>query len=262
MTLDVDPTDVDMLREALAPSRGCASIEQLSRLCDADHAGAADARAAEHVAGCLRCRTELALLKQFESGALRPGEEQDAIWMVRRLTRDVARLTAGEALPPGPSDLGRRGPRWRRFVGPRALAGGLAVAAAALLVVLNVPGREESPPTLPPNATAGPSSFRSDAIAATGPAGDVDATPKELRWEPTPGAASYSVQVMEVDRTQVWSGESRQARLALPSSVRARMVPGKPFLWQVVAKDAAGQAVAASGIQRFRVRMHASPPRE
>jgi len=255
---DVDPTDVETLRAALAPSARCLTLEQLAGLCDRDHVGSAHARAAEHVAGCLRCRTELALLKQFESAALRPAEQEDASWIVERLTRDVARITAGEVLPPRRSAPGRAA-GWRRFVGPRALAGGLAVAAAGILVVLNVPGRQASPPELPPDATAGPSSFRSDAIAVKGPAGDVDAAPKDLRWEPAMGAASYSVQVMEVDRTPVWSGESRDPRIALPAPVRARVVPGKPFLWQVVAKDKGGQAIAASEMQRFRLRTRTHP---
>jgi hypothetical protein len=252
--VDVDPTDVEMLRAALAPSRDCVSIEQLSRLCDTDRSGAADARAAEHVAGCLRCRTELALLKQFESGALRPGDEEDASWILERLPHDLARLTTGDVLSPRRTAPGRPAPRWRRFLVPRTLAGGLAVAAAALLVILNVPGREAQPPELPGDATAGPAGFRSDAIAVKGPAGDVDVVPRDLRWEPAAGAASYSVQLMEVDRTPVWSGESRDPKIALPAVVRARVVPRKPFLWQVVAKDASGQAIASSEIQRFRLR--------
>jgi hypothetical protein len=258
---DVDLTDLETLQAALAPSASCLTLEQLGRLCDRDHAGSADTRAAEHVAGCLRCRTELALLKQFECGALRPEEQEDASWIVGRLTRDVARLSAGEVLPPRRS-VSSPAAGWRRFLAPRALAGGLAAAAAALLVVLNVPGRDASPPTLPADATAGPSSFRSDALAVKGPAGDVDAAPKEFSWERAAGAASYSVQVMEVDRTPVWSGESRDLKIALPASVRARVIPGKPFLWQVVAKDTGGQAVAASGMQRFRLRMRAPHPRQ
>jgi hypothetical protein len=255
---DVDPTDLETLRAALAPSARCLTLEQLARLCDRDHAGSADARAAEHVAGCLRCRTELALLKQFECGALRPEEQEDASWIVARLTRDVPRLTAGEILPPR-RRAPARAPGWRRFVAPRTFAAGLAVAAAALLVVLNVPGRDASPPALPSDVTAGPSSFRSDAIAVKGPAGDVDAAPKEFSWEPAAGAASYSVQIVEVDRTPVWSGESRDPRIALPAAVRVRVVPGKPFLWQVVAKDKGGQAIAASEMQRFRLRMRTHP---
>src|SRR5207302_3524610 len=126
------PTDVDALRAALAPSGSCLTLEQLGRLCDRDHAGGADTRAAEHVAGCIRCRTELALLKQFESSALRPEEQEDASWIVGRLTRDVARLSVGQ-VPAQRSRAPGRVAAWRRFVGPRTLAGGLAAAAAALL---------------------------------------------------------------------------------------------------------------------------------
>src|SRR2546430_1985486 len=184
---DVDPTDVETLRAALAPSARCLTLEQLAGLCDRDHVGSAHARAAEHVAGCLRCRTELALLKQFESLALRPDEQEDASWIVGRLARDVKRLTAGEVLAPRRKSPARAAGS-RRFVTPRALAGGLAAAAAALLVVLNLPGRDAPPPALPADATAGPSTFRSDAIAVKGPAGDLDAAPKDLRWEAAAGA--------------------------------------------------------------------------
>jgi hypothetical protein len=256
---DLDLTDVETLRAALAPSASCATLEQLGRLCDRDHVGSADTRVAEHVATCLRCRTELALLKQFESGALRPDEQEDVRWIAARLARDVARLTAGEALPIPRGASARRTTAWRRFLAPRALAASLAVAAAGLVVVLNVRGRDGTPPALP-DVTAGPSSFRSDAIPLKGPAGDLDVAPKELRWEPAAGAATYSVQVMEVDRTPVWSADSREASIALPASVRARVVPGKPFLWQVVAKDAGGQAIASSDMQRFRLRLRTPKP--
>jgi hypothetical protein len=59
---------------------------------------------------------------------------------------------------------------------------------------------------------------------------------------------------MEVDHAELWSAETRDATIALPAALRGRIVPGKPLLWEVVAKDAAGRAVAWSGKQRFRVR--------
>jgi len=58
---------------------------------------------------------------------------------------------------------------------------------------------------------------------------------------------------MEVDRAGMWSAETRDATIALPEALRARIVPGKPLLWEVVAKDAAGRAVAWSGEQPFKV---------
>ena len=251
--MKLEPTDAEVLRAALLPSRSCATIEQLSRLCDRDHAGAAEARTAEHVAGCVRCRTELALLKQFETDALRPEEEEDASWIVAQLARDVPRMIAGEVVP-ARSAPPRRPAGWRRFVSLRTVAGSLAAASVALLVAVNI-GRDASPPALAPGATAGPESFRSEEIILDEPAGDLAVAPKQLRWHPAAGARSYSVEVMEVDRTPVWSAESREAKVALPTSVRARMVPGKPFLWQVVAKDLAGNSIAASQMQKFRVRI-------
>src|SRR5207302_8074802 len=86
-----------------------------------------------------------------------------------------------------------------------------------------------------------------------GPAGDLDRPPAELSWEPVAAAASYSVEVMEVDRSPVWHANVAQPGVALPETVRARLVPGKPLLWQVVAKDTAGKTIATSPIQRFRV---------
>jgi len=82
----------------------------------------------------------------------------------------------------------------------------------------------------------------------------LDAAPNELRWEPQTDAASYSVQVMEVDHVELWSAETRDASIVLPPALRARIVPGKPLLWEVVGKDAAGRVVAWSGKQRFRIR--------
>ena len=127
MSSELDPTDPEMIRVALAPSPNCPSIEQLSRLCDADHAGAAEARAAEHVAGCLRCRTELSLLKHFESGALHSDEEEDASWIEARLSRDLPRMLAGE-VPPQRSGRPIGSAGWRRFVSLRTVAGGLAAS--------------------------------------------------------------------------------------------------------------------------------------
>jgi hypothetical protein len=252
---DTDPIDLKGLKAALAPSAACATIEQLGRLRDGDHAGSADARLAEHVAGCLRCRTELALLTQFESAALRPGDEAAARRMVARLERDVARMIGSAPAPSAGGGREHGGVFWERVQDLRMVIAGVLVATAMLLVVLNLRGGNAGAPPLSPDIGGGLPTFRSDALAVVGPTGDLEAVPTELRWEAAPGAASYSVQVMEVDRTEVWSTESRQASVALPASVRARIVPGKPLLWQVVAKDESGKTVAASEVQRFRLRM-------
>jgi hypothetical protein len=238
--------DPGVLKAALAPSPSCATIEELGRFREGA-AGEDAARVAEHVAGCLRCRTELALLEEFIEAAPRPDEEADVRWIAAQLERDLA---PGSTPVLEPSRSRRR---WRA-PGARGLAGAaLALAAALLLVVLHEQGTR--PPVLSPDAADGPEVFRSGSVASLTPAGDLDRSPTELRWEPFPGAASYSIVLMEVDRTPVWEAEAREPGASLPPEVRARMVPGKPLLWQVVARDAAGAAIATSSVQRFRVRL-------
>ena len=126
--------------------------------------------------------------------------------------------------------------------------------AATLSAAVTIGLREGRAPELAqPSATAS-AVLRSAGITPLSPAGDLDAQPNELRWAPRTDAASYSVQVMEVDFAELWNAETREASIALPPALRARIVPGKPLLWEVVAKDAAGRAVAWSGKQRFRLR--------
>lgn len=252
--ISLDPT---LLKAALAATPHCATAEELARLCGADREGGADARIAEHVSGCSRCRTELALLQDFERGA-RPDEEEAVAAIVARLAPDVGALVRGEAGAPARARAAPA-PRWTLPSFLRTAAAGLAVATATALAVLTFTSRDGGPPALSPGEASGPAVMRSTSVALVAPRGDLDAPARELTWQAVPGAASYEVLVTEVDRTEVWKGEVREARAALPPAVSARAVPGKPFVWRVVAKDAQGRAIATSEGQRFRVRLGERP---
>jgi hypothetical protein len=226
------------LRKALSSSRECATLSQLERL------GEPDARVWEHVASCPRCQAEWTILSAFESATPLPGEEQDVRWISQRLAQqfDSAPGTAARARP--------------RFFGRFEVraAAGFASAAAVVLLATVFFLRQGSVPELRAPTSEEARALRSDEVFAAGPLGDLDAAPSELRWAAVPGAASYSVRLMEVDRAEVWTNETSANVAALPQVVRARVVPGKPMLWQVTAKDAKGFALAQSGVQRFKVR--------
>jgi len=239
-----------LLRKALSPSYACATPLELGGLADGSLARPAAARLRDHVSGCARCQTELTLLKEFDNAAPRPDEERAVSWISARLERRFSEASAGPS--PSRTHYGAALPRRRRFMALNV--GGFAVAAATLAAAVAIGLREGRAPELAqPSATA-PTVLRSAGITTLSPAGDLDAPPNELRWEPRTDAASYSVQVMEVDYAELWSAETHDASIALPPAVRARIVPGKPLLWEVVAKDAAGRAVAWSGKQRFRIK--------
>jgi hypothetical protein len=251
-----DPISLDprLLKAALSRTPDCATEEELARLCGADREGGADARIAEHVSGCVRCRTELALLQDFARGP-RPDEEEAVAAIVARLAPQVGALTRGEP-PARPARVApAAAPRWAFAPFLRTAAAGLAVATATAVAVLTFTSRDGGPPALSPQSAVGPTVLRSTSVALVAPRGDLDAPARELTWQAVPGAASYEVEVTEVDRTEVWKSEVQVPRAALPQAVSARAVPGKPFVWRVVAKDAQGRAIATSEGQRFRVRL-------
>ena len=234
-----------LLKRALSSSSACATPLELGGFADGSLPGHVAARLGVHLSGCARCQTELALLNSFEDAAPRPDEKSAVELISARLDCQFSGLPAPHAIPAA-------APR-RSFFTPLNL-GGFALAAATLAAAVTIGLREGRAPELVPPSAAAPVVLRSAGITALSPAGELDAVPAALRWEPQAGAASYSVRVMEVDHVELWSAETRDASVALPGSLRARMVPGKPLLWEVVAKDAAGRAVARSGQQRFRMK--------
>jgi hypothetical protein len=250
----------ELLKATLAPSNACATIEELSGLSDASLPEPVRARISEHVTACQRCQTELTLLQKFESAVAGPDEEGAASWITARLESRFEQIAAAARAS---SQAGKEHkPWWRRLFSFRLLgsrpatAATFALALAMLLLVFNLPIRNTREPVLSPDGLT-PPVFRSDALAVVGPTGDLEEAPTELRWQPAPGAATYSVQLMEVDRVELWKGESSKSSLSLPPAVRARIVPGKALLWKVEARDASGRTIATSEIQRFRVTMGA-----
>jgi hypothetical protein len=245
----------------LAPTEACATIEQLSGLSDALLAEPVRAHVSAHVTRCQRCQTELALLEKFEAAAVGPGEKAAASWITAQLELRFEEITgAGRASSQAGNE---RKPWWRRLFGLRLLgsrpasAAAFALAFAMLLIVFNLPIRTAREPVLSPDIGFTPPVFRSAALAVVAPTGDLEEAPTELQWQPAPGAATYSVRLMEVDRAELWKGESSEPSLSLPPAVRTRILPGKALLWMVEARDASGRTIAASEIQRFRVAMRA-----
>jgi anti-sigma factor RsiW len=79
--------DLERLKETLAPSPECATLDELAALADASLAAPSRARVAVHVAACERCEVEFALLKEFASASPRAEEEAAVEWIVGRLRR-------------------------------------------------------------------------------------------------------------------------------------------------------------------------------
>jgi len=241
------------LKETLAPTADCATLDELAELADPSVPSPSRNRVAVHVAACHRCEAELALLKEFESASPRAEEVATVEWIVTRLRTRFreARMTPVEAAPEQKDE--EEGFWQRLFHSKPAPVLGFGLATAMVLVAVGIELREGREPALHPQVEASPEVFRSNAVQLRGPAGDLDRRPARLEWEPVAAATSYSVEILEVDRSPVWKGEAAEPSIALPEAVAERLVPGKPLLWRVYARDASGRILAASPLQRFRM---------
>ena len=140
----------------------------------------------------------------------------------------------------------------------RISATALSLAAMVIAVVVGLSIRTSKEPALISDGVSGSRMLRSEGVVALAPIGDLIQSPAELRWQPLPGAARYSVKLMEVDHSELWQASLEQTAVPLPAAVREKVVLGKTLLWQVTALDSAGKALANSRLERFRL---TSPPR-
>ncbi len=210
----------------------------------------------EHLAACPRCESEVALYREYERAEVNPSQEEDLNWIVGRLGDGASAFE-----PDSPRQRISTGPLrsvldWLTGGGWRPLAPvGAALLAAVLLLVVTPtgPGRV--------GELQDPGVVRSSDLQLTAPLGTLTEAPRELAWEVPKGVAKFVIRVYEVDRTQLWEGQSQEGSIRIPESIRSQMTVGRRFLWQVVALDESGKQTGASEMADFEIRL-ATAPRE
>jgi len=241
-------TDRDILKSTLAATPQCLAPEQLEALLDGKHSN-------PHLAQCPRCQAELAMLKSFETGAPLPDEGAAVAWIGAHLDRQLDNIKSpsrGRLARPVNQSAGPQGSwlAWMfgfggmRWVLPAAAVAAIAIASAVLL-------RPTKAPDLQANAGGQSPIYRSQEIQVIGPVGDLQQVPQELRWQQFAGAVAYRVVLMEIDRSQLWTSETKEMAAEIPIFARAKMLPGKPILWQVTALDSQARVLGTSQVQKF-----------
>jgi hypothetical protein len=165
---------------------------------------------------------------------------------VQWVAAEVGRRRAGH---PAPSPHPRA---WRQWFGawrPQALAAAATIAIAAGTIAYVV--RDPEPSLVSPGTDR--SAYRSERIEIITPTGDLPTAPTVFLWVAVPGAETYDVEVLEVDRTILWRTSTREPRVDLAPTVIAQFVPGKAILWEVTARGRDATILGQSGTQRFRV---------
>ena len=196
-----------------------------------------DAREQAHIEACARCQSEYALWREFDTSPPVEGEGAAVQWIVAELGRRR----------PGSAHLAS--PRRWRAAPLRPWAAGLAATIAIVTVAYFAWDRE---PAIH-QTTGQQATYRSGQVQALSPLGDVRSAPSVFEWMPFDRAASYEIEVFEVDRTSLLRATSSVPRFELPPTLIQQLAPGKTILWEVRARNSANQVIGESGAQRVHV---------
>src|SRR5262245_60848110 len=218
------PSEQEALRNALGPGIDCPPIEDRERLMSQQPAAA---NVAKHFASCSHCQSELQMLHAFQAGEAGTSSKE-----VERVSELLQARSKTILRQPGLTEASV--PWWRAAFATRRLAqASFAMAAILVAAVLVIQFRPTS--VRPPTETnqSGQEILRSGSFALLSPVGDLQEHPGEIRWEKVPNAANYRVRVLEVDRSELWRGETAQDHIDLPAAIAARIVPTKTLFCEV-----------------------------
>src|SRR4030095_14815682 len=226
-----------VLTTALRPGSDCLSIEQLGRYADGALSCADREAAAAHVNGCANCQAELALLHSFTTALIRDDEQaavRSSVEALRRREWDIfGRRPRGEEKRPAASP----------FVALRAV---LSVAAVLSAVAGGYYLLTSRAPSRPADMRSGGDVTRALPLELVGPAGDLATTPDRFEWRSVNGAVRYHLQLLEVDRRELWSTDTTGSAVDVPANVRPQIVAAKTLLWQVTAIGGSNAPIAQS----------------
>jgi hypothetical protein len=219
-------SDRDILKSSFSPTPECLTPEQLEAL-------SGGKKGHPHLAGCPRCQAELAMLKSFESGTPLPDEGAAVAWISSQLDRRLEDIKHPVRSRARAAVQNLEPQNWlSRIFGQGGLRWAVPVTAVAVVaVVATLLLQPSKPPQLQANTGGQPLIYRSQEVLVVGPVGELQQVPRQLQWRAFSGAEAYKVEIMEVDQTRLWAADSKDTSVAIPASVLAKMLPGKPILW-------------------------------
>ncbi len=216
---------------------GCPDAETLAtfqegRLDAAGHRGIEG-----HVKRCTPCRQAVAFLEQ--SGAIEEFPQPLPSEVERRSDQLLQGIGSSSTRRPSP---------WPMML---QIAAGLTLVAALAVGGFSLLGPGRSPSDL--------GSLRGDEpLSLLFPSGITAETPTELRWVAHPDATRYRIEILNENLEEIWSGQTSGAEtvLVVDSTGLDLLIPGRMYIWRVVAQDEFGATVGASPAAQFEI----SPP--
>lgn len=92
---------------------------------------------------------------------------------------------------------------------------------------------------------------RGSSITLISPVIDMNQVPVSFEWKKLGENIEYQVSIY--NNELLWKATTRDNHITLPEEVRARMVPGEKYSWQVKAFSADGTLIAVSSKVQFKI---------
>jgi len=135
------------------------------------------------------------------------------------------------------------------FFNPRQLAMAGITALVFLAVIIAVVPRRQA--TIPNFTLTDSETVRGSSITLISPVIDMNQVPSFFEWKKLGNDVEYQISIF--NHELLWKTATKENRVILPDEVKAKMVPGERYSWQVKAFGPDGSLIAVSSRVQFMV---------
>ncbi|RFT16204.1 MAG: hypothetical protein OP8BY_1808 [Candidatus Saccharicenans subterraneus] len=135
------------------------------------------------------------------------------------------------------------------FLTVRQLAFAGVTALLVMIIVFAVLPRGQAP--APNFFLTDEETVRGSSITLISPVIDMSQIPSSFEWKKLGENIEYQISIF--NGQLLWKATTRENRITLPDEVKARMVPGEKYSWQVKAFGPDGTLIAVSSRVQFKI---------
>lgn len=135
------------------------------------------------------------------------------------------------------------------FLTVRQLAFAGVTALLVMIIVFAVLPRGQAP--APNFFLTDEETVRGSSITLISPVIDMNQIPSSFEWKKLGENIEYQISIF--NGQILWKASTKENRITLPEEVKARMVPGEKYSWQVKAFGPDGTLIAVSSRVQFKI---------
>jgi len=133
------------------------------------------------------------------------------------------------------------------FLSPRQW---VTVALSAALITVIIVGVLPSLRSNPPQFFINEDLVRGESITLISPVFDIQDVPKEFRWKSEGEGVEYQISIY--NHELIWRAATKDNFIVLPEEVKAKLIAGEQYSWQIKAFSPEGILIAVSSRVLFR----------